>query len=547
MKRHENLLRLLSITPLIALTLLTACGAPATAQEEVATPTPLPPAPELERPTYEVERGTIAEALERNGRVTPVDLNRLQFRRDGRVETLSVERGDRVEEGQVLAELQQDEARDELRQSENALAQAQRSLIDAQREREKSIQQAELGLENAEKALARLLPGGPDDPIREAQKAVEEAERTADDNKVTASESKTEAEFQLVKDTEALQDSQDAYSDAWWDNDHVEKYGTNPDQPFIEDAEGIRRPNKLTDEEKEQYKDALTTAERALRDAERQIELSKRNIDKLREDEVEQVEVEDENVTEARRTLDELLSGEGNDELISAQNTVEEARLALEEAQIGSFDEQITSIENAQADVEKARKAVEDGQIIAPQNGEILSIAINEGDEVTAFESVIEIADPTNLEIAAELSAQDMRLLEEGAPVEITLLSRPDVIMPSIIRRLPAPYGSGGSGAVQEEDQTTRFEISDLKGQELSPGAVAQIRMVLESKEDVLILPKEAVLSFEGNRFVIVQDGERERRVPVQIGIETETSYEILEDSEATTEGIEEGNIVVGR
>ncbi|MEM8529961.1 MAG: HlyD family efflux transporter periplasmic adaptor subunit [Chloroflexota bacterium] len=547
MKRHENLLRLLSITPLITLTLLTACGAPATAQEEVATPTPLPPAPELERPTYEVERGTIAEALERNGRVTPVDLNRLQFRRDGRVETLSVERGDTVEEGQVLAELQQDEARDELRQSENALAQAQRSLSDAQREREKSVQQANLSLENAEKALARLLPGGPDDPIREAQKTLEEAERTADDNKVTASEAKTEAEFQLVKDTEALIDAQDAYSDAKWDFDHVEKYGTNPDQPFVEDAEGIKRPNKLTDEEKEQYEDALTTAERALRDAERQIGLSQRNIDQLRGDEVEQVEVEDENVIEARRTLDELLTGEGNDELISAQNTVEEARLALEEAQIGSLDEQITSIENAQADVEKARKAVEDGQIIAPQSGEILSIAINEGDEVTAFESVIEVADPTNLEISAELSAQDMRLLEESAPVEISLLSRPDVIMPATIRRLPAPYGSGGSGAVQEEDQTTRFEISDLKGQELSPGAVAQIRMVLESKEDVLILPKEAVLAFEGNRFVIVQDGERERRVPVQIGIETETSYEILEDSEATTEGIEEGDTVVGR
>lgn len=132
-------------------------------------------------------------------------------------------------------------------------------------------------------------------------------------------------------------------------------------------------------------------------------------------------------------------------------------------------------------------------------------------------------------------------------PVEISLLSRPDVIMPAIIRRLPAPYGSGGSGAVQEEDQTTRFEITDLKDQELAPGAVAQIRVVLESKEDVLVLPKEAVLSFEGNRFVIVRDGERERRVPVQIGIETETSYEILEDSETTTEGIEEGDIVVGR
>jgi multidrug efflux pump subunit AcrA (membrane-fusion protein) len=69
---------------------------------------------------------------------------------------------------------------------------------------------------------------------------------------------------------------------------------------------------------------------------------------------------------------------------------------------------------------------------------------------------------------------------------------------------------------------------------------VAKIRIVLESKQDALWLPPEAVRSFEGRRFVVVREGERERRVTVTVGIETEDRAEI-------TEGVEEGDVIVGQ
>jgi hypothetical protein len=186
------------------------------------------------------------------------------------------------------------------------------------------------------------------------------------------------------------------------------------------------------------------------------------------------------------------------------------------------------------------RKEVADGRIVAPQDGEVLALAISEGDEVQEFDSVIEIADPAHLEIAAELPDAQMRRLAEGQAAEVSLLARPDVIMPAVIRRLPAPYGSGGSGAVQEEDRTTRFQITDTKGQTLEPGSVARIRIVLQRKENVLWLPPEAVRSFEGRRFVVVRTGDRERRVTVKLGIETAERVEIVE-------GLKEGDVVVGQ
>jgi HlyD family secretion protein len=69
---------------------------------------------------------------------------------------------------------------------------------------------------------------------------------------------------------------------------------------------------------------------------------------------------------------------------------------------------------------------------------------------------------------------------------------------------------------------------------------IVKIMIVLEHKDDVLWLPPDAVRAFEGRRFVVVREGERERRVTVRTGIETEDKLEILE-------GLEEGNVIVGQ
>src|SRR5215212_8641797 len=135
-------LRYALVVLILLLPLLAACGAPATAQQEPPTPTPLPADPALERQTYTVQLGTIERVLEINGRVTPVDLVRLSFHRDGRVEKINVKRGDTVKGGDVLAELQQDEANDDLRSAEDNLVEAQRALTEAKQEQVKAVRQA---------------------------------------------------------------------------------------------------------------------------------------------------------------------------------------------------------------------------------------------------------------------------------------------------------------------------------------------------------------------------------------------------------------------
>jgi hypothetical protein len=167
-------------------------------------------------------------------------------------------------------------------------------------------------------------------------------------------------------------------------------------------------------------------------------------------------------------------------------------------------------------------------------------LAIGAGDDAEAYTAVVEIADPTMLEVAAELNADQMRQLQQGQLAEVSLLSRPDVSMPALVRQLPGETAAGGSGAVQGQDHTTRFTVTDAKGQQLAPGAVVKVHIILERKDNVLWLPPDAVRAFEGRRFVVVREGDRERRATVRVGIETADKVEIAE-------GVNEGDVVVGQ
>ena len=92
---------------------------------------------------------------------------------------------------------------------------------------------------------------------------------------------------------------------------------------------------------------------------------------------------------------------------------------------------------------------------------------------------------------------------------------------------------------LEEADKMTHlsFEPGDLA---LNAGDLVKVNVVIERKDDVLWLPPAAIRTFSGRNFVVVQDGDVQRRVDVTIGIQSTDRVEIKE-------GLEEGQIVVGQ
>jgi multidrug efflux pump subunit AcrA (membrane-fusion protein) len=147
----KRLLLLLSF----GIILFVACGQGETA-DLAPTPTPLPTPIVPEKPTYEVEQGTVVNSLEFTGRVSPVQEQTLFFKSAGFVDQVFVQRGDQVQAGDVLAQLEITDLENQLAQTNLALETAEIRLSQAEQERQDALAEATI---NREK-IALQLQGG---------------------------------------------------------------------------------------------------------------------------------------------------------------------------------------------------------------------------------------------------------------------------------------------------------------------------------------------------------------------------------------------------
>jgi multidrug efflux pump subunit AcrA (membrane-fusion protein) len=174
--------------------------------------------------------------------------------------------------------------------------------------------------------------------------------------------------------------------------------------------------------------------------------------------------------------------------------------------------------------------------LTAPFDGIVYNLRIAPGRNATSYQVYAVVADVANLEIQADLTATDLLDLEEGMPVIVALANRPSETYTGTIRRIPKLNSSEAS---EEEDKTTRVEL-DIDPSEvgLEDGNLMRVTVVLEFKEDAFWLPPQAIRTFEGRKFVVVQDGDVQMRVDIKVGIESNDRVEIIE-------GLELGQVVI--
>jgi RND family efflux transporter MFP subunit len=212
---------------------------------------------------------------------------------------------------------------------------------------------------------------------------------------------------------------------------------------------------------------------------------------------------------------------------------VELAQIAYEETKMNS--------ESLEGDIQ-------DAQITSPMDGKVLTITVLEGQEVSAFQKLVTVGDDSQLEVGATLTSTQMSELAEGMDAVIELPNRPGERLTGKVRSLPYPYGTGGgtqtssadtTGTGGTVDTTTRVEMDDPESlADFRLGDLVQVTVIMESKEGVLWLPPQAVRTFEGRNFVVVQTDGLPRRQDVRLGIKNDEKVEILE-------GLEEGQVVI--
>ena len=473
------------------------------------TPTPFPTPVIPEKPTFVVQRGTVSNTLEFRGRVSPVTEKELFFETDGYVQKVLVAQGDVVSAGAVLAELEIGDLENQLAQATVSLQTAELKLRQAETENSDALAEAKINLQNAELRLSQAEQENAD-ALSEAQVALENAQlRLAQLQGRDTIADVTVAEVQLNQALQAVADAEQEYKESLERHQEWGEWG-EPQEKVDAYARAL-----------DQARDNVTTAQARYDQAEAARIGTGYDIE-LQAKEVELAELR---VAKLLRGVDPLLAQD-----------VEINTLRVQKLERGVDPLLAQEVEKVKIDLQRIQGQIEDARLVAPFDGRVLSLNIREGNLATAFRTVLVLGDPGALEITAELGADALSQMSVGQEATIRLLNRPNQDWTGYVRQLPYPYSGGSTG--QSDETATRIALED-PSITVELGELATVIISLERKDDVLWLPPEAVRTFQGRDFVVVQDGDTQRRVVVRLGLETQDQIEILE-------GVEEGQVVIG-
>ena len=176
-----------------------------------------------------------------------------------------------------------------------------------------------------------------------------------------------------------------------------------------------------------------------------------------------------------------------------------------------------------------------DGSILqSPVDGTITSLSIASGDSVQISEPVAHITNYSTLQTTISVDELDVSKVKEGQEVEITASAFEDETFNGKVTNV-ATIGTSTNG-VSSFDVTV--QITDPKS--LKIGMSTEVSILIESKENVLYVPVEAVYTNGDEKYVIVptsSDSEASKQVTVKTGTSNDANVEI-------TSGLAEGDTV---
>ena len=245
-------------------------------------------------------------------------------------------------------------------------------------------------------------------------------------------------------------------------------------------------------------------------------------------------------IAQQAATKDELAASEL--ELTKAQAEVDRLTAAKQEfdrgvrLDAGKFG---LNVEQEQNEVAALNEKVREGKITAPADGTLYSLPVRQGDFVKVGDLLAEMADLHKVRVRAFVDEPELGGLEPNAPVHITWDALPNRTWEGKTEVIPKQVVPRGSRSVGE----LLCSVTNEK-LELLPNINVDVRISARERINVLTVPRSAVESDGGKRFVfVVKDGglnvgknSLERR-PIAVGIADAANYEVVA-------GLSEGEMV---
>lgn len=397
----------------------------------------------------------------------------------------------------------------EIDDSWDALVSATDNLDTAETQAAKAIANAEVAVTRAEETLVT------------AQDSLADLKADSDPLEVESKEN------QLALSTATLQEAEEELStlkngsdaldvDAKRDKVAVAQANVEAAQEDLADLKN--GPDKLVEEAKETQvavaQANLEIAEEELQelkdgpdaldvDAKRkQVAVAQANLDKALEDLTVLMNGPDALEVEAKRNqvaVAQANLGEAQDDLEELRSSVDVLEISLREADVAS----------ARLSLETALQRLEDSTLRSPIDGVVSLVNVEVGQEVNPRTTVIEVVDPTTVEVDGVVDEIDVLFVRLGARAEVTMDALPGEVLEGTVSSI-ASAARNQQGVVS---YPIRVGLALPEGVELREGLSAVANIILREERDVLMAPLQAIRgTFERPVVQVMVDGRIEER-----------------------------------
>jgi RND family efflux transporter MFP subunit len=169
------------------------------------------------------------------------------------------------------------------------------------------------------------------------------------------------------------------------------------------------------------------------------------------------------------------------------------------------------NLAQAEAAMRRAREVQRDSTLHAPVSGYVVERNYDPG-AIPGDRPIVVVADIRELKLEAGVSELEAGRLKKGLPAMVTVQAKPGETFKGQLAAI-APE-------VDARNRHFRIEVRVPNPDgALLAGMYATVRLVVDSAEGALMLPREAVVSRDGKRVALKVDGERVTPVTVVEGL----------------------------
>lgn len=211
--------------------------------------------------------------------------------------------------------------------------------------------------------------------------------------------------------------------------------------------------------------------------------------------------------------------------------SVADLQAKVDQLSNGPDPDQVTILETQ---VAIAESRLDSPMIESPIDGVVTVVYAQTGDIVNTGAQAVQLDKLSELNLDVQISEIDIPFVRVGQRAELVFDAYFETTFNGEVTQI-APVGVNVQGVVE---YTVRIKMLDAD-ERIRPGMTAAVNIIISEKDDILVVPNDAIVSIDGQDTVYVKRGSGYEAVAVELGSYSDFYSEVL------SADIEEGELIV--